>query len=65
MKVIIDRFEAGFAVVEMEDKSTIDMPKELIPVGAQEGDVLEIRIDKEETTERKKRLDHLMDDLWE
>ena len=32
MKVIIDRFEEGYAVVETEDKEFVDMPKKLVPV---------------------------------
>ena len=40
MKIIIDRFEGGFALVELEDKRIINMPQELIPKNAQEGDVL-------------------------
>ena len=37
MKVIIDRFEGGFALVELEDRTIIDMPIELIPEGARKG----------------------------
>lgn len=65
MKVIIDRFEGNYAIVELEDKSTVDMPKKLIPEGAKEGDVLSIEIDLEETNRRKERIKKLMDDLWE
>ena len=65
MKIIIDRFEGGFALVELEDKRIINMPQELIPKNAQEGDVLWIKVDKEATAARKRRIDKLMDDLWE
>lgn len=65
MKVIIDRFEGNYAIVELEDKSTVDMPKKLIPEGAKEGDVLSIEIDLEETNRRKETIKKLMDDLWE
>ncbi|AOY76720.1 DUF3006 domain-containing protein [Clostridium formicaceticum] len=65
MKVTIDRFEGEYAVVELENRRTIDMPKSLVPEGAKEGDVLEIRIDREETDSRKKRIEELMEDLWE
>ena len=64
MKVIIDRFEGEFAVVEMEDKTMVDMPRVLLP-GAKEGDVIEISIDTSSTDARKKRIDNLMDDLWD
>lgn len=65
MKVIIDRFEEDFAIVELENKEFIHMPKKLVPSGAQEGDMLEIRIDYKETKDRKKKIDSLMEDLWE
>lgn len=65
MKVIIDRFEECFAVVEMQDKSMVDIPIYLIPEGAKEGDILEIRIDEKGTLERKESIEKLMDNLWE
>lgn len=65
MKVIIDRFEGDYAVVELPDRSTIDMSKKLIPQGAKEGDVLKIEIDKDETAKRRERIQKLMEELWE
>jgi len=65
MKVIIDRFEGEYAIVELPDRSTVDMPKKLIPQGAKEGDVLKIEVDKDETAKRKERIKKLMDELWE
>lgn len=65
MKVIIDRFEENFAIVELEDKNMINMPMELIPEGAKEGNVIEILIDKEETLLRKEKIEKLMNNLWE
>jgi hypothetical protein len=65
MKVIIDRFEDNFAIVELEDKNIIDIPIALIPEGAKEGDVLEIRIDTEETKLRKEKIEKLLNNLWE
>lgn len=65
MKIIMDRFEGKFAVVELENKNKINMPRELIPGGAKEGDVLEIRIDEEETKKRRKRMKNFLGDLWE
>ncbi len=63
MKVIIDRFEERFAIVELEDRSIIDISRQLIPHGAKEGDVIEIRIDREETERRRKKARDLMDRL--
>lgn len=65
MKIIIDRFEGEFAVVELEDKIIVDMPKALVPKGSREGDVLEIIINKSETENRKKRIEKMCEGLWE
>lgn len=64
MKVIIDRFEGEYAVVELDVGKFVDMPKELVP-DAHEGDVIEIIIDTEETKKRKKHISELMNDLFE
>lgn len=65
MKVTIDRFEGDFAVVELADMTFVNMPIQLVPEGAKEGDILSIEVDKKKTNERKKRIEKLMDDLWE
>ncbi|MEQ8189104.1 MAG: DUF3006 domain-containing protein [Candidatus Eremiobacterota bacterium] len=64
MKVIIDRFEENYAVVELSDKKTVDLPRELIPEGAEEGDVLDITVDYEETKKRKEEIADLVEDMW-
>ena len=64
MKLIIDRFEGDFALVETEDKLMVNLPISLIP-GAKEGDVISIIIDEEETQKRKDNIQKLMDELWE
>ena len=53
MRVIIDRFETDYAVVELEDGSFLQLPSKLFP-GAVEGDVVVIKVDKQETEKRKK-----------
>ena len=63
MTVIIDRFENGFAVVELPDGGFADLPRTLVPEAA-EGDVVKISIEKEETENRKKKIKGLMDELW-
>lgn len=65
MKVTIDRFEGDYAVVELPDMNMVDMPIALVPEGAREGDVLIIKVDVEETKNRKARIEKLMDNLWE
>ncbi len=64
MKVIIDRFEEDAAVVELPDRTTALIPRRLIP-GAREGDVLEIRIDPAARANREKKINRLMDELFE
>ncbi|NLY44259.1 MAG: DUF3006 domain-containing protein [Clostridiaceae bacterium] len=64
MKVIIDRFEGEYAVVELEDKTMVNLPKVLVP-GARDGDVIRIEIDVEETKKRKNQIEQLIDKMWE
>jgi len=63
MKVTIDRFEGDFAVVELPDKTFINVPKQLF-AGALESDVIDIAIDINETNKRKKIIGGLMEDLF-
>lgn len=64
MKVIIDRFEGNYAVIEIEIGKCVNIPKILIP-DAKEGDVIKIEIDKKETLDRKKHIQELMDSVFE
>jgi len=41
------------------------MPRELVPKGAKEGDVINIEINIEETNKRKKRIKKLINNLFE
>lgn len=65
MLIIIDRLEAKFAVCEMEDGTIIDMPKQLLPIEAKEGDVLQVsvKISKLLTKRRKKEIEQLLNEL--
>lgn len=65
MKIIIDRYEEEFVVVELENKQMINIPKAIIPTNAREGDVISIEVDIDESTERKKKINNLMNELWE
>lgn len=65
MKIIIDRFEEEFAVVELENKIMLNIPKEIIPSNAKEGDVISIEIDVEESNKRKENIHKLMTELWQ
>lgn len=65
MKVIIDRFEGEYAVVELPGRLMYDIPRAILPPDAKEGDVIDIRVDKEETKKRKDKMRSMLDDLWE
>ena len=64
MKVIIDRFEGNYAVVEIDVGKFVNIPKILLP-NAKEGDVIKIEKDKKETKNRKKIIQKLMNDVFE
>ena len=53
MKVIIDRFEGEYAVVEIDEGNFVNIPKILLG-SAKEGDVISIDIDTDETLKRKR-----------
>ncbi len=66
MKAVIDRFEGGFAVVLCGDKEIkMDVPRELLPENAKEGDWMNIsfEIDPAETDRRRERVQGLLDKL--
>lgn len=65
MRVIVDRFEGDFAVVEMQDKTQVNMPKVLLPRFTKEGDVIDITVNDEATEKRKESISRLMDEVWE
>jgi hypothetical protein len=69
MKGIIDRFEGKIAVVEINGE-THDFPKVIFPKEAKSGDVVtikgtKVRVLKEETDNRRKEIEELMNDVWE
>jgi hypothetical protein len=67
MKVTIDRFEDGYAVLLVREKEQthIDFPSDLLPEGCREGDILDIEIkqDKESTEATRKRVSDLIEKL--
>lgn len=67
---VIDQIVCDIATIEVEDGHTIEYPKHLLPGEAEVGDVVHINgnvitIDKQATTERRKKVDKLMDELFE
>ena len=65
MKVIIDRFEGNFVVVELPNKTTVDMDIKLLEPDVKEGDIIEIRTLRHETENRKNKVQDLMKELFE
>ncbi|MEK5238023.1 DUF3006 domain-containing protein [Paenibacillus sp. FSL L8-0470] len=68
-KGIVDRFEGEYAVIEFDGK-TEDILKSELPDEVTAGDTLifedgKVAIDKEDTAQRKKEIDNLMDELFE
>ena len=63
---IIDRFEGDWAVIEFEG-ITFNLPRVLLPSTAKEGDVVKISltVDNKATAERRKKIEKLMDELFE
>ena len=64
MKFIVDRIENEIATVELEDGRMLNIPSVLIE-DANEGDIVEILIRKEETKERKEYIEELQISLFE
>ena len=64
MRVILDRFEGNYGIVEMEDKTFVEIPRVLL-VNAKEGDVISINVDINETERQKKEIESLMNDLFQ
>lgn len=69
MKGIIDRFEGEYAVVELEDGKMININKIQLPIGVEEGTVIDISecitINSYETLKRKKEIEKLTKNLWD
>jgi hypothetical protein len=63
MKVIIDRFEGDYAVVEMADRTMVNLARVLLP-GAGEGDAVEITVCPAETGATKQQVEKLMQEVW-
>lgn len=67
MKVTIDRFEDGYAVLLIRDEecAQIDLPEKYLPEGCKEGDILDIDItrDRAGTEEARKRVSDLIEKL--
>ena len=70
MRLIVDRIEGNLAVCEKSDKSMVDIELKKLPKNVRAGDVLiekagKYEFDLTETEKRKKRVQALMDELFE
>ena len=65
MKVVIDRIEGNYAVVELKDGNVVDMSIKLLPKGAVEGSIIEITLKKEESKIKKEKIKKATEDMWE
>ncbi len=66
IKSVIDRFEDGYTVLlSVDNKIHLDIPKEMLPEDAKEGDWLNINfeLDRDETERRKERVEGLLGKL--
>lgn len=64
MKIIIDRFEGDFAVVELTDGRCCNMPRCLVPEGASEGSVIDIVCNDCDNANRAERIRGKMNKLF-
>ena len=64
MRVIIDRFEGDFAVVELPDKTFCNVPKMLFENVA-EGDVFDITKNTVEAEQQKEKIQKIVNKLFE
>lgn len=62
--LIIDRFEGDFALIETSG-GIINIPKADIPIGAKEGDILNLVINSGETARRKAQIEKKMNRMFE
>ena len=64
MKLIIDRFEGDFAVIELPDGKMIDCPNAVLPDDAKEGSILNITVDETATNDKLKKVTDRMNKLF-
>ena len=64
MRLIVDRFENEWAMVELEDGRLAGMPKICLPDDVTEGSIVEIRTICEETEKRRSEMRAKMTSLF-
>lgn len=65
--LIIDRFEGDWAIVEMENRHTFNLPRFVLPPSSKAGDVISIQvsIDLELTKERTENSTRMLNNLFD
>jgi len=65
--LIIDRFEGEWAIIEMENRHTFNLPRSVLPPGFKEGDVITIQVDVdlETTKDRAEKSRKLRENLFD
>lgn len=61
MKGRIDTLERNFAIIQLPNRSYVNLPIELIPFNGKEGDTIEIVINETETAKHKSIKEKLVD----
>lgn len=65
MRIVIDRFEGDYAIVELSDRTMVDLHRQFLPKSAKEGDIFEIKMIAVDDKERKGQISQLMNEIWE
>ena len=64
MRIIVDRFEGDFAVVELPSGQMINCPQALLPANAKEGSIINITVDENATNAKLKEVTERMNKLF-
>lgn len=64
MKFVIDRFENGFAVIELQDGEIVNLPIQILPMNIKEGDVVILKVSQKETDKRNQEMNDKYKHLW-
>ncbi len=65
MKIVVDRFEGDYVIIELESGKIVDIPKSVMPPNASEGDVIDLSIDKEATKKRRLEMKGKTQGIWD
>ncbi len=64
-KLIVDQIDENKAVLETEQGEIITVDAAFLPPEAQEGDIIRVLVDREQTEKKKEEIRNLLKDLWE